>query len=244
MRNQTLLWMISGILGLMLVVALAEGGTAHRAVRPPTSGLGIAGEALRDTPLPQVPALAAGTDVRAWAARTSDRTDIPARALRAYASAEIAQRRNTPNCGLSWVTLAGIGEVESHHGSYRGAQLDSSGRASPPIIGVALSGDGGTAAVPDTDGGRYDGDAEHDRAVGPMQFLPSTWETYGADGNGDGRRDPQQIDDAALAAAGYLCAGGRDTASGRGWWGGVLSYNASEDYAREVWTAAGRYAAG
>lgn len=35
----------------------------------------------------------------------------------------------------------------------------------------------------------------------------------------------------------------RDTASGRGWWSGVLAFNSSEDYAREVWTAADRYAA-
>ena len=46
-----------------------------------------------------------------------------------------------------------------------------------------------------------------DRAVGPMQFLPASWARYGADGNGDGVRDPHQLDDAALAAAAYLCAG-------------------------------------
>ncbi len=56
-----------------------------------------------------------------------------------------------------------------------------------------------------------------------MQFLPGTWATYGADGNGDGVRDPQQIDDAALASAGHLCVGDRDTATGRGWWSGVLA---------------------
>lgn len=242
MRNQTLGLCIGGIVLLMIVAALTTGGQHRRSSPPPTSGLGIAGDANRDVPLPRVAPLPASTDVAAWARSNAGRADIPARTLRAYAAAEIAQRRITPDCGLSWVTVAGIGSVESGHATHGGARLDDAGRASPPIVGIALDGDDGTAAVPDSDGGRLDGDTEQDRAVGPMQFLPGTWDTYGADGNGDGVRDPQQIDDAALAAAGYLCAGDRDTSSGRGWWSGVLAYNASEAYAREVWTAADRYA--
>lgn len=38
-----------------------------------------------------------------------------------------------------------------------------------------------------------------------MQFIPSTWEKWGQDGNGDGTADPHNIFDAALAAAAYLC---------------------------------------
>lgn len=237
------MWGIGGIVLLMLVAALAT-GSGGRLGPPPTSGLGIAGDVDRNTPVPRVPALPASTDVVAWARQNAGRADIPARTLQAYAAAEIAQRRSTPDCGLGWITLAGIGSVESDHATYRGARLDGAGRVAPPIVGIALDGSGATAEVPDSDGGRLDGDPVHDRAVGPLQFLPGTWETYGADGDGDGVRDPQQIDDAALAAAGYLCAGDRDTASGQGWWSGVLAYNASEDYAREVWTAADRYAAG
>lgn len=244
MRNQTLLLCIGGIVLLMVVAAMTTGGPPRRSSPPPTDGLGISGDASRDTPLPGVAPLPAGTDVVAWAGQNSGRSDIPERTLQAYATAEIAQRRSTPNCALSWVTLAGIGSVESNHATSRGADLDDAGRADPPIIGVSLDGAGGTSSVGDSDGGRLDGDPDGDRAVGPMQFLPSTWATYGADGNGDGVRDPQQIDDAALAAAGYLCAGDRDTATGTGWWSGVLAYNASEDYAREVWTAADAYAAG
>jgi len=43
-----------------------------------------------------------------------------------------------------------------------------------------------TAVVVDSDGGALDGDARYDRATGPMQFLPGTWRSIGADGNGDG----------------------------------------------------------
>src|SRR5947209_12341372 len=43
-------------------------------------------------------------------------------------------------------------------------------------------------------------------AVGPMQFEPSTWTTYGVDSDGDGQADPRNPADAIAAAANYLCA--------------------------------------
>lgn len=107
---------------------------------------------------------------------------------------------------------------------------------------MPLDGSPGFREVRDTDGGALDGDVTYDRAVGPMQFLPTTWARYGADGSGDGVRDPHQIDDAARGAAAYLCNDDRDTADGAGWWDGVLTYNRSGDYARLVWAAADRYA--
>ncbi|MBC8093286.1 MAG: lytic murein transglycosylase, partial [Pseudonocardia sp.] len=111
------------------------------------------------------------------------------------------------------------------------------------IVGVALDGSDGVREILDTDGGTLDSDPRFDRAVGPLQFLPTTWERYGADGNGDDIRDPHQIDDAARGAAAYLCADDRDTADGDGWWDGVLTYNRSGEYARLVWAATDRYAA-
>jgi membrane-bound lytic murein transglycosylase B len=197
----------------------------------------------RDTPVRQPPPLAASTDLAAWSRSAADRSGVPARALRAYATAELAQRAETPDCRLSWSTIAGIGRVESDHGRFGGASVDADGVARPKIIGIPLDGSAGVREIRDTDGGRLDGDTTFDRAVGPMQFLPGTWARYGADGNGDGVRDPHQLDDAALAAARYLCADGRDAASGEGWWAGVLTYNSSLDYARLVWAAADRYTA-
>ena len=75
-----------------------------------------------------------------------------------------------------------------------------------------------------------------------MQFIPSMWSRWASDGNGDGVGDPQQIDDAALAAGRYLCANGRDMASAAGWWTGILSYNNSTEYAQKVFGLADGYA--
>jgi len=63
-----------------------------------------------------------------------------------------------------------------------------------------------------------------------------------ADGNGDGVADPQNIGDAALAAGRYLCAGGKDLATGAGWWQAILSYNNSVIYVQNVFAAADGYA--
>ena len=196
----------------------------------------------RGTALPDIPPLADDLDLTAWADRVASATGVPARALQAYGVAERTQRAATPDCRLSWATLAGIGRVESDHGRLGRADLEADGVARPPIVGVPLDGAPGIAAVPDSDGGRLDGDTAYDRAVGPMQFLPGTWQRFGADGDGDGARNPDDLDDAAASAAAYLCANGRDTADGDGWWDGVLAYNRSIDYARRVWTAADRFA--
>jgi membrane-bound lytic murein transglycosylase B len=236
---------VLAVLGIVTMVVLVGVSVLSGRDDPPERtprGDGLApADVDRDTPVPQPPPLAVATDLGAWSTSAAQRSGVPARALRAYAAAELAQRQETPVCRLSWSTLAGIGRVESDHGRFGGASVNADGVARPRIVGIPLDGSAGVREIRDTDGGRLDGDAAFDRAVGPMQFLPGTWARYGADGNADGVRDPHQLDDAALAAARYLCDGGRDTASGEGWWDGVLTYNRSVDYARLVWAAADRY---
>ena len=177
-----------------------------------------------------------------WLNRTAARTGIPARAILAYAAAAGMANAESPTCRIGWNTVAAIGFIESAHGHHGGGTLTTAGQASRPIIGPSLNGEG-FAAIPDTDAGALDGDALWDHAVGPMQFIPSTWQLSGRDGNGDGKADPLNIDDAAFSAASYLCAGGRDLTTARGWNDAVFSYNQSDSYVVQVRDQAGAYAA-
>lgn len=196
---------------------------------------------------PQVPGRTAQTllpelDLEA-VEQAAQRTGIPSRALAAYASTALRLAEEQPDCNLTWVTLAGIGWVESHHGRIGGRQLQPDGLPSTPIIGVPLDGGPGVRAIPDSDGGRWDGDDRWDRAVGPMQFIPSTWRRWKVDATGSGEADPQNIDDAALAAGRYLCVGGRDLSVGQQWGEAIFSYNRSAEYVHAVLRAADTYAA-
>ncbi|UPT41299.1 lytic murein transglycosylase [Streptomyces sp. WAC00303] len=156
---------------------------------------------------------------------------IPASILAAYKQAEQTVATTDPACRLPWQLLAAIGKVES--GQARGGRVDTNGTTTSPILGPVLNGQG-FALIKDTDGGAYDSDAVHDRAVGPMQFIPSTWASWGQDANGDGRKDPNNIYDAALAAGRYLCANDRDLAIAADLDKAVLSYNRSTEYLRTV----------
>jgi transglycosylase-like protein with SLT domain len=193
-----------------------------------------------EEPLPQ-PGLGADP-VRQWADQVATVVDIPARAIVSYVNADLAMREYQPGCRISWATLAGIGRIESDHGRFGRRLLREDARPSNPIIGVPLNGAPGIRLIPDTDRGALDGDTLHDRAVGPMQFIPSTWRKWATDGNGDGLGDPQNLDDAAMAAARYLCADGRDMTTGVGWWSGVMSYNNSVEYSQKVFGLAESYA--
>lgn len=180
---------------------------------------------------------------RAWTMQVGERTNIPVRALKAYAAAQEKVAKEKPGCGLTWTTLAGIGAVESDHGRFEGRSVRTSGRPSAPIIGIPLDGGPNIKAIHDTDDGELDHDPRWDRAVGPLQFIPSTWALVGADGDGDGRKDPQDMDDAAVAAARYLCRASTDMGSAKGQRQAILSYNASTDYLHRVRTRATTYAA-
>lgn len=172
------------------------------------------------TPLPPV----LGRAIRA-------QSGIPATVLRAYRAAGSSVGRTDPGCRLPWELLAAIGKVES--GQARGGAVDRKGTTLSRITGPPLNGRG-FALIRDTDGGAHDGDTVYDRAVGPMQFLPSTWARWGADGNDDGRADPNNVFDAALAAGHYLCAGDRDLGRAADLDRAVLSYNNSRSYLQLV----------
>ncbi|MFD0312585.1 lytic transglycosylase domain-containing protein [Streptomyces sp. NPDC127119] len=156
---------------------------------------------------------------------------IPATVLDAYKKAETSLAGSKPGCNLPWQLLAAIGKVES--GQARGGNVDANGTTITPILGPVLNGVG-FARITDTDGGLYDGDTTHDRAVGPMQFIPSTWEWSGRDGNGDGKKDPNNIYDAALAAGHYLCRFNWDLSDSADLRRAILSYNNSTDYLNTV----------
>ena len=134
-------------------------------------------------------------------------------------------------CHLSVPLLAAIGQVES--GNLAGQRIDAQHRVVPGVLGPVLDGSE-YAAIPDTDNGRWDENRTWDRALGPLQLLPASWRVAGMDADGDGRRDPQNVYDAAGAAMVYLCDGGRDLGTRKGLEDAVLAYNHSRDYLRLV----------
>ncbi|MGW6544655.1 lytic transglycosylase domain-containing protein [Streptomyces massasporeus] len=152
---------------------------------------------------------------------------IPATVLDAYKRAETTLREAKPGCNLPWQLLAAIGRVES--GQARGGRVDADGTTIKKILGPQLDGNG-FALIKDTDDGAYDGNSSYDQAVGPMQFIPSTWAWAGRDGNGDGKKDPNNIYDAALAAGHYLCRNNWDLSQQSELDRAILSYNNSREY--------------
>lgn len=168
---------------------------------------------------------------------------IPPAELAAYQRAATIIGGADEGCGLEWPLLAAIGKVESGHGTIDGNQRSSDGVAVPGVVGFALDGSRGTMAISDTDGGRLDGDESWDRAVGPMQFIPSTWAVVGFDADDDGERNPQDVDDAALAAAVHLCSGSEDLSTVATQRAAVLRYNRSNRYADLVLETPRSYAA-
>jgi membrane-bound lytic murein transglycosylase B len=239
--------------GLVVTVAFALvrfGGAAGSAARS-DSGFSLVAEpapaiagapAMRTTEISRSGSRR-GVDL-AWVARTAATAGIPAPALRAYADAELVLNAEQPSCHLRWNTLAGIGWIESQHGTIGGRALGADGRSSRPILGPALDGSAGNAAIRSTPGSAaWHGDRSWEHAVGPLQFLTSTWDRWGADGDGDGVADPRDLDDAALAAGRYLCADGHDLSTDTGWNASVYAYNHDQGYVVNVAAAANTYAA-
>ncbi|WP_370517868.1 lytic transglycosylase domain-containing protein [Micromonospora sp. MP36] len=223
-------------------------GVPQGGVTPGATGLppGLPGLATGTPPIGGQPTTPTSTgrpaDVLAgWAQRVSGPTGIPVVALQAYGYAQLVLEQTHRSCQLSWTTLAAIGYVESRHGSANGATLQPNGVASPEILGDLLDGQGGRSRILDTDKGVLDGNTVYDRALGPMQFIPSTWQEIGTDADNDGAKNPHDIDDAALAAGQYLCKGGRNMTIPGDWWNAILSYNDVRRYAQDVFNKANEY---
>ena len=109
--------------------------------------------------------------------------------------------------GLDWAILAGIGKVECDHG-----------RDPDPSC-------------------THEGAVNSAGAGGPMQFIASTWATYGVDGDGDGRRDRWDPADAIYGAANYLHASGAP----RNYHSAIYAYNHAGWYVAEVQRWAAKY---
>jgi hypothetical protein len=76
-------------------------------------------------------------------------------------------------------------------------------------------------------------------AQGPMQFLPSTFDSYGTDGDGDGRADINDVEDAVFSATNLLCANGAGDPARLAT--AIWNYNHSQSYVNEVLTLAASY---
>ncbi|MEU0336882.1 lytic transglycosylase domain-containing protein [Streptomyces sp. NPDC006193] len=204
----------------------ATAGTADPA---PDAGGNATGNSPYYTDLPPLksprpsPSPSIGTPV----SRGEVEAGIPATVLDAYKKAEAELRAAKPGCNVPWQLLAAIGKVESGHA--RGGRVDAGGTTVGRILGPQLDGNG-FALIQDTDHGAFDGNSHYDQAVGPMQFIPSTWAWAGRDGNGDGAKDPNNVYDAALAAGHYLCRNGWDLSREADLHSAILSYNNSRDY--------------
>ncbi len=140
--------------------------------------------------------------------------EIPANYLKAYKAA--AKKHD-----VAWQVIAGIGWVESRHGTY-GETIDGC------IVGVPVASYGGQ------------------RALGPMQFMPPIWESYGKDGNRDGIADPCDIRDAPFGTARHLLDPARsDLAKARtpeNYYDAVCAYHgACGSYVAQVLGAAAWY---
>ncbi|MET8835655.1 lytic murein transglycosylase, partial [Micromonospora sp. NPDC004540] len=221
-------------------VRVGPGATGLPGTLGPTGTATPGGTATGPVVGPAIPGRPADA-LSGWAQQVSATTGIPLVAVQAYGYAELVLAQTQRSCQLSWTTLAAIGYVESAHGSANNATLRPDGVAAPEILGAPLDGQGGRSRIVDTDQGQLDHDRVYDKALGPMQFIPSTWQEIGADADNDGVKNPHDIDDAALAAGRYLCKGGRNMTIPGDWWGAILSYNDVRRYAQDVFDKADEY---
>jgi membrane-bound lytic murein transglycosylase B len=238
-----------------LVVAVSAGGVdADRVVTAQTALVSghdpdrnLPPQEIPDAPPPLRPKAERTPAVRIeltsdFARQIAVQTDIPARAAQAYLAAAGRVAGEQPQCGIGWNTLAAIGSVESEHGTIGGSTLKDDGVSIPLIVGPALAPGSGFAAIrPTRQYAGLHGNRHWDHALGPMQFIGSTWARWGSDGDADATSNPFDVDDAALSAARYLCASWRPLTR-QVWNDAILSYNHDLRYAAMVFDRAIGYA--
>ncbi|MCI2415852.1 lytic murein transglycosylase [Saccharopolyspora sp. K220] len=223
LRNRAVLLVgVLALAGLDGVVREVDVGDAARGVGPPPPALA---PAERGAPLyfelpPDFPVQANSVPEPQQTASRPSAFGIPTTVLSAYRRAADSVSATDPGCRLTWSVLAGVGRVESNHA--RNGNVTARGDMRAPIYGPELDGTGDKAAIRDDDGWA--------RAAGPMQFIPSTWAKWAADGSEDGRADPQNVFDSTLAAGRYLCAGNTDLSTADGLRAALLRYNHSTQY--------------
>ena len=190
--------------GFQLLVAAGHPDSRRCAAAGGRSG------AARSTPTPRA---GPADQLHEWAAERAPALGMPVAALEAYAyAASVSPRWRTPTATWPGRRWQASGMVESHHGTYRGARIAPNGDVTPPIRGVPARRHRwatwrSSTAIPAV---TSTATRALDRAMGPMQFIPETWRLYGVDANNDGIVSPDNFDDAALSAAGYLCWRGKD----------------------------------
>ncbi|BDD81585.1 hypothetical protein TPB0596_13480 [Tsukamurella pulmonis] len=158
---------------------------------------------------------------------------IPGAAYAAYRGAADRMALEAPGCGIEWNLVAAIGRIESGHAD--GGNVDAAGNTLTPIEGPVLDGTlAGNAVIRDGAG--------FARALGPMQFLPTTWALFGGDGSGDGKADVNNVRDAAYGAARYLCSSASGLSAEPAQRVAVFAYNQSNAYVDNVvaWSKAYR----
>ncbi len=250
-RRRPRLWLPATGVVVLIVVAIAAGrflvpagGPEAGSAPPPTVDTGAPAET--PSASPTLPPLPTGPPrpsdaLSAWADTIAATTGVPDVAVQAYGYAQLLIARSDPTCHLSWTTIAAIGKAETGHGQPAGTNLDHTGRSTPLLVGPPLDGTHGRALVRDTDAGAFDGDATYDRMLGALHLSPTLWRTYAADGDDDGIRDPNDIDDAAVAVATLLCAGADDLNRLSGWQTALARYRPGASYARTVFSVADQY---
>ncbi|KAA1418912.1 hypothetical protein F0U44_10570 [Nocardioides humilatus] len=157
-------------------------------------------------------------------------------ALAAYQRAEAVLKGADESCHLSWTLIAAVGQVVTQHGAQNGGTFDDDGVLHPKLKGDPITGDDGKK-LPDSDAGQVDGDELYDLPVGPMQLAPPTWAIVGVDSDGDGSRNPYDIDDASLAVAVLLCSGEDDLSKRPGRVAGVTRVNDDPSFIESVLAA-------